>query len=190
VEGCISTFWKGLWQHDDPKLENYPRSTIVRYEFPERGSMPACKMTWWDGGMMPPRPEGLNPREPLGNDDGGVIFLGAKGVLICSCYGERPRVFPEELMKEAKSIAPSIQRVPGSIEGHEKDWVRACKGGKPASSNFDYSGPLSETVLMGNLAVRFPNRKLLWDGEKMEVTNDTDANAYIRPKYRDGWTLS
>jgi hypothetical protein len=190
VEGCISTYWKGLWQHDDPKLENYPRSSIVRYQFPARDAMPACKLTWWDGGMMPPRPDGLDPREPLGDDDGGVIFMGEKGVLICSCYGKRPRVFPEALMAEAKAIAPSIERIPGSIEGHEKDWVRACKGGKPASSNFDYSGPLSETVLMGNLAVRFPNRKLLWDGEKMEVTNDADANAYTRPHYRDGWTLS
>ena len=75
------------------------------------------------------------------------------------------------------------------MDGHEKDWVRACKGGKPASSNFDYSGPLSEMVLMGNLAVRFPNQQLLWDGEKMEVTNDKDANAYVRRAYRAGWAL-
>ena len=70
-----------------------------------------------------------------------------------------------------------------------QDWLRACKGGKPASSNFDYSGPLAETVLMGNLAVRYPNRRLLWDGEKMEVTNDKEANAYVRRQYRAGWAL-
>ena len=73
--------------------------------------------------------------------------------------------------------------------GHERDWVRACKGGKPASSNFDYAGPFAEMVLMGNLAVRFPNKKLLWDGPNMEITNNTDANAYVKRDYRDGWSL-
>ncbi len=92
-------------------------------------------------------------------------------------------------MREAGKVTPTIDRIPGGLDGHEKDWVRACKGGKPASSNFDYAGPLAETVLMGNLAVRYPNRKLLWNGEKMEVTNDPNANAYVRRKYRDGWAL-
>jgi hypothetical protein len=92
-------------------------------------------------------------------------------------------------MREYKQPAKTIKRIPKGIEGHEQDWVRACKGGKPASSNFDYSGPLSEMVLMGNLAVRFPNRRLLWNGEKMEVTNDAAANAYVRRQYRQGWSL-
>ena len=189
VEGCVSTYWKGLWKKEEPRLETYPRSTIVRFQFPSRDDLPACKLTWWDGGMMPPRPEGLDPDEELGDKDGGVIFLGDKGVLICNCYGKRPRVFPEERMREAAKIAPSLERIPGGMDGHELDWVRACKGGKPASSNFDYSGPLAEMVLMGNLAVRFPNRPLLWDGENMQVANDKNANEYVRRKYRDGWTL-
>jgi predicted dehydrogenase len=189
VEGCISTYWKGLWQKDNPKMETYPRSTIVRFQFPARDTLPACKLTWWDGGMMPPRPDGLDADEEFGDSDGGVIFLGEKGVLICGCYGRRPRVFPEERMREAEKVARSIDRIPGGLDGHEKDWVRACKGGKPASSNFDYAGPLAETVLMGNLAVRYPNRRLLWDGEKMGVTNDKEANAYVRRQYRDGWAL-
>ncbi len=189
VEGCISTYWKGLWQKDEPKLETYPRSTIVRFQFPARDTLPACKLTWWDGGMMPPRPDGLDAEDELGDADGGVIFLGDQGVLICGCYGRRPRVFPEERMRDAQKLAQSIERIPGGLDGHEKDWLRACKGGKPASSNFDYAGPLAETVLMGNLAVRYPNRKLLWNGEQMEVTNDKDANAYVRRKYRDGWAL-
>jgi predicted dehydrogenase len=189
VEGCISTYWKGLWQKDPPRMETYPRSTIVRYQFPAREGLPPCKLTWWDGGMMPPRPDILEADEELGDSDGGVIFLGEKGVLICGCYGKRPRVFPEELMREAQKVPASIDRIPGGLDGHEKDWVRACKGGKPASSNFDYSGPLAEMVLMGNLAVRYPNRKLLWDGEAMKVTNDPDANSYVRSKYREGWKL-
>ncbi len=83
----------------------------------------------------------------------------------------------------------TLDRIPDGQEGHEQDWIRACKGGPQASSNFDFSGPLSEMVLMGNLAVRYPNRKLLWNGEKMEVTNDAEASAYVRRQYRQGWTL-
>ncbi len=189
VEGCISTYWRGLWQKTEPKNENYPRSTVVRYKFPARGDWPAVNLTWWDGGIMPPRPEGVDPDAELGDSDGGVIFLGEKGVLICGCYGRSPRVFPKEIMQGLPKTPQTIARIPGGIEGHEKDWIRACKGGLPASSQFDYSGPLSEMVLMGNLAVRFPNRQLLWDGETMRVTNDEAANAYVRRQYREGWTL-
>ena len=92
-------------------------------------------------------------------------------------------------MKAYDRPKPSIDRIPDGSDGHEKDWVRACKDGKPASSNFDYSGPLSEMVLMGNLAVRFPNKRLLWDGANMKVTNNDDANAYVRREYREGWSL-
>ncbi len=73
--------------------------------------------------------------------------------------------------------------------GHEKNWLQAIKDGKPAISNFDYSGPFAEMVLLGNLAVRFPERRLLWDGDAMKVTNDTDAQAFVSRKYREGWTL-
>ena len=92
-------------------------------------------------------------------------------------------------MKRYKRPGRTLERIPEGPDGHEQDWIRACKGGKPASSNFEYSGPLSETVLMGNLAIRNPDRLLLWDGDAMEVTNDKDANAYVRREYRDGWHL-
>ncbi len=189
VEGCISTYWEGFWKKTEPKNETYPRSTIVRYQFPAREKMPPVKLTWWDGGMMPPRPEELEEGRRMGDNDGGVLFLGERGSLLTGCYGRSPRLIPESKMQQYKQPAKSLDRIPGGEGGHEKDWVRACKGGKPASSNFDYSGPLSETVLMGNLAVRFPNRRLLWDGEKMAVTNDPSANAYVRRQYREGWTL-
>jgi predicted dehydrogenase len=190
VEGCISTYWSGLWQKCPPKNETYPRSTIVRYKFPAREGMPEVKLTWWDGGMMPPRPEELEEGRRMGDDDGGVLFIGDKGMLMCGCYGRSPRLIPETRMKGYKPPAASIPRIAGGQGGHEQDWVRACKGGTPASSNFDFAGPLSEMVLMGNLAVRFPERRLLWDGEKMQVTNDAEANAYVRREYRKGWTLS
>jgi len=189
VEGCISTYWQGLWKKTDPRNETYPRSTIVRYQFPARGGLPPLKLTWWDGGMMPPRPDGLEPEEELGDEDGGVIFLGDKGVMICGCYGLRPRVFPREKMRDLPKKPQTLTPIPGGIDGHEKDWVRSCKGGARASSNFDHSGPLTEMVLMGNLAVRFPNRQLLWDGQNLKVTNDKDADAYVRRTYREGWTL-
>jgi predicted dehydrogenase len=189
VEGCISTYWQGLWQKTEPKNEQYPRSTIVRYKFPARENMPEVKLTWWDGGMMPPRPDELEEGRRMGDDDGGVLFLGDKGSLMCGCYGRSPRLIPESRMKDYKQPAKTIDRIPGGLGGHEQDWVRACKDGKPASSNFDFSGPLSEMVLMGNLAVRFPDRRLLWDGEKMQVTNDAAANAYVRRQYRQGWNL-
>jgi hypothetical protein len=189
VEGCISTYWQDLWKKTEATLETYPRSTVVRYEFPARENLPACKLTWWDGGMMPPRPDILDADESLGDSDGGDIFVGEKGVIICGCYGKNPRVFPDDLMAQANKIAPTIERIPGGLDGHEKDWVRACKTGKPASSNFDYAGPLSETVLMGNLAVRYPGRRLLWDGAKMQITNDAQANTYVCRKYREGWAL-
>jgi predicted dehydrogenase len=189
VEACISTYWQGLWKKIEIRHETYPRSTIVRYQFPAREGMPPVKLTWWDGGMMPPRPDVLEPDDELGDEDGGAIFVGEKGVLICGCYGRKPRVFLEEKMREVAKIPATIERIPGGLDGHEKDWVRACKGGKPSSANFDYAGPLSEMVLMGNLAVRFPNKKLLWNGELMQVTNDSAANAFVRRQYREGWKL-
>ena len=189
VEGCISAYWEGFWKHTEPKNEQYPRSTIVRYKFPEREGMPELKLTWYDGGMMPPRPEELGEGQQMGDEDGGLLFVGDQGLLMTGCYGRSPQLLPESRMKEFTPPAQTIPRIPGDQEGHVADWVQACKGGTPACSNFDYSGPLSEMVLMGNLAVRFPNQRLLWDGEKMEVTNNKDANAYVRRVYREGWTL-
>lgn len=189
VEGSISVYWHAEWKKTEPLNETYPRSSIVRYKFPARGDQPPVEVTWWDGGLIPPRPDGVEPDETLGDSDGGSIFIGDKGVLICGCYGRNPRIYPEEKMHDLPKTPQRIERVPGGLDGHEKNWVRACKDGKPPSTPFDYAGPLSEMVLMGNLAVRFPNRQLLWDGEKMEVTNDKDANAFVRRDYREGWAI-
>ena len=189
VEGCISTYWEDFWKYTEPKNETYPRSSIVRYKFPAREDMLAVDVTWWDGGLMPPRPEELEEGRKMGDDDGGVLFIGDKGKIMTGCYGAGPRLIPETKMQEYVKPGKTIDRIPEGSGGHEKDWVRACKGGNPASSNFDYSGPLSEMVLMGNLAVRFPQKRLLWDGENMQVTNDLDANSYVKREYREGWSL-
>ncbi len=120
VEGCVSTYWHDLWKKTEPRHETFPRSTIVRYKFPAREDLPPLKLTWWDGGMMPPRPDGLDPEEELGDQDGGLIFRGDKGVLICGCYGRSPRVFPETLRSGLAGIPKTIARIPGGLEGHER----------------------------------------------------------------------
>jgi predicted dehydrogenase len=189
VEASISRYWHAFFVETQPKNETYPRSSIVRFKFPAREKMPEVDLTWWDGGLMPPRPAGLEPDRRMGNEDGGILLIGDKGAIMAGCYGESPRLVPESKMKKYKRPRKTLERIPEGSDGHEQDWIRACKGGKPASSNFEYSGPLSETVLMGNLAVRFPGRLLLWNGAAMEVTNDKDANAYVRREYREGWHL-
>jgi predicted dehydrogenase len=189
VEANVSTYWPAFFEKAEPKNEMFPRSTIVRFRFPAREKMPPVTMTWWDGGLMPARPAGLEQGRRMGDLDGGILLVGEKGAIMSGCYGESPRIVPESLMKKYKRPKKTIERIPEGKDGHEKDWIRACKTGKPASSNFDYSGPLSEAVLMGNLAVRFPDRELLWNGQAMEVTNDADANAYVRRDYREGWHL-
>jgi predicted dehydrogenase len=189
VEANVSRYWHAFFEESEAKNEMFPRSTIVRYRFPAREDMPEVDLTWWDGGLMPSRPHMLEPDRRLGDINGGILLIGDEGAIKAGCYGESPRLIPETAMRKYKRPPRTIERVPEGADGHEQDWVRACKGGAPATSNFDYSGPLSETVLMGNLAIRNPDRLLLWNGEAMEVTNDKDANAYVRREYREGWHL-
>ena len=189
VEGNISTYWGDFWKKTEPKNETFPRSSIVRYKFPEREGLPPMTLTWWDGGLMPERPEELEEGRQMGDSDGGVLFIGDKGKLMCGCYGRSPRLIPETKMKEFKLPPKTIERIPGGEGGHEKNWLQAIKDNKPAISTFDYSGPFAEMVLLGNLAVRFPERRLLWDGPNMKVTNDADAQAFVKRTYREGWTL-
>lgn len=189
VEASVPTYYERMGGKQAARGECYPRSSIVRYRFPSREAMPAVELTWWDGGLMPGRPAELEDDMPFGDGDGGCLFVGTKGKLVCGCYGAKPRLLSRELRDAAKSVARSLPRVPGNSQGHEADWLRACKGGAPASSNFEVSGPLAETVLMGNLALRLPGRLLAWDGERMQVTNDPEANRYVHRAYREGFSL-
>ena len=172
---------------EDIKSESAPLASIVRYRFPARSGMPAVKLNWYDGGLMPARPGELEEGRRMGNKDGGCLFIGDKGKIMCGCYGKSPRLIPEAKMEEYKKRLPkkSIGRIVGS---HEEDWIRACKGDKEACSNFDYAGPLTEAVLVGNIAIR-SGKKLDWDGENMKVTNVDEANKYINRPYREGWSL-
>jgi len=165
--------------------ETFPLASIVRYEFPARGDMPPVKLNWYDGGMKPPRPDELEPGLRMTS----VTFIGDKGKLMCGEYGDSPRLIPESKRKEYKRPPKTIPRVKGGQGGHEQNWIDACKGGKPACSNFDYSGPFTEAVVMGNLAMRRLGKKLLWDGKNMKVTNDDEANRYVDEPRRKGWSL-
>jgi predicted dehydrogenase len=168
--------------------ETFPLASIVHFEYPAREGMPPVKIHWYDGGLKPEKPEELGSMG-IGQAASNVLFMGSKGVLRCGEYGDDPHLFPLELMREYKRPAPTLKRIPG--QAHEQDWIRACKGGEPACSNFDYSGPLTEMVVMGNLAIRPENvgKKLEWDGESMVVTNDKKANDYVQMHYRKGWEL-
>ena len=166
--------------------ETFPMASIIRFEYPEREGMPALKLHWYDGGLKPPRPDALEKDRDLQQAASNVLFIGDKGILRCGEYGDSPRLIPESSMKEYQRPPKTIPRVDC---GHEEDWVKACKGERPACSNFDYSGPLTESVLMGNLALRRLGKKLEWDGANMRFTNDEEANQYIRREYRKGWSL-
>jgi hypothetical protein len=127
-------------------------------------------------------PQGLKPEDIKNWNE---LFVGTKGFVGTSGRGESVRMVPEAAMKDFKKPAPVLKRSPG----HFQDWIRACKGGEPACSNFSIAGPYVEWLLLGTICWRFPNEKLLWDGPKMRFTNNEKANEFLIPKFRKGWEL-
>ena len=190
VEACASHWARREageeWGRIDKVMDSYPRASIIRYEFAARGDMPPCKLTWYDGGLKPARPDALEPGRRLEQASSNVLIIGDKGVLRYGEYGESPRIIPQSKMEAYKRPPKTIPRITGS---HEQNWIDACKGGEPACSNFDHAGPLTEMILLGNIALRYPGRRLEWDGRNMKVTNLDEANEYVRLQYRQGWTL-
>jgi predicted dehydrogenase len=165
--------------------ETVPLACIVHYQFPARGDMPPVQLHWYDGGLLPARPDELEDDRPLDPED-GVIFVGDKGkMLVTGWGGEHPRLIPENRNKEFKRPPKTLPR---SI-GHHKEWIEACKTGSPTRSSFDFAGPLTEAVLLGSVCVRLGGEKLVWDGANFKVTNVAEANEFLHYKYRDGWTL-
>ena len=164
--------------------ETAPLASIVRYDFPAREGMPALTLTWYDGGLMPARPAELADGLRFGDADDN-LYVGDKGKMLGH------RLLPELRSKEYGKPPQALPRSPG----HHKEWIAACKGGEPAGSNFDVAGPLTEVVLLGNVALRMGQQlyekglKLYYDGPGMKVTNLPEANKYIRSEYREGWTL-
>ncbi len=184
--------------------ETFPLGSIITYEFPARSAepqanntfvrtlqgaaaggieMPPCKLTWYDGGLRPPRPDGLPDGKLMG--DNGRLLVGDKGFIL------NDTAFPDACAKEAAELARSIPR----SKGHYVEWIAACKGAPAAGSNFDWAGPLAEAVLLGNVALRVQLRedltltKLHWDSASLRFTNLDEANKFVRREYRAGWSL-
>jgi hypothetical protein len=203
VECSTTTVWKGFFEEADYH-ESCPASSIIHLKFPRKDGKGIIKVTWMDGGLLPERPEELLPDEPMGDENGGVIFEGTKGKMMGN-YAIPPVLLPSSRMKEVTFPTPHIPRVP---EGHYVQWINACLKGfgkAELSSPFDYAGPLTESVIMGNLAIRsynikstsadgrrtlYPGRKkLLWDAQNMKITNFDQANAFVKRAYREPWSL-
>ncbi|MGK7394029.1 MAG: Gfo/Idh/MocA family protein [Candidatus Cyclobacteriaceae bacterium M3_2C_046] len=163
--------------------ETAPVASVVHYYYPANINQPALHMTWYDGGILPAKPAGL-PYE-IRDHIGGVIFEGSEGQLVYRYVEDKPVLLRNG--KEERYDLPEqlISRSPG----HYQEWIDACKGGKPAMANFEYSGPLTEVVLLGNVAIR-SRQKLSWDGAKMKVINHNQANKFLQEDYRKGWSLT
>ena len=184
--------------------ETFPLGSIITYQFPARYAnpqannyhvreltgaaagaveMPPCKLIWYDGGLRPPRPEGLPEGVKMG--DNGRLLVGDKGFIL------NDKIYPESCAKDFRDLPRTI---PLSV-GHYQEWLLAAKGGKPAGSDFDWAGPLAESVLLGNVALRVQLReeltlhRLLWDSENLKFTNLEDANKFVRGDCRAGWSL-
>ena len=184
-------------------IDSCPPASIIHLNYPRIDGKGEIKVTWMDGGLLPKRPEELLPDEAMGNWDGGVIFEGTKGKMMSGCYGENPTLLPTKRMKEDRLPKQKLTRVP---EGHYVQWVNACMAGygnAETSSPFEYAGPFTESILMGNLAIRswmiknpkltgwgdkyLGRKKLLWDAQNMKITNFDEANQFVKREYRTGW---
>ena len=179
--------------------ESAPVASRVRYEFPARENMPKTGMPpvtlhWYDGGLRPDRPADLEDGEQMGDRNGGALFIGSKGKISCGLFGDNYLIFPKQVRDNIGEPAPSIRRVKEGTNGHWMDWVRACKESPGSrvetSSNLEYAGPFSESVVMGNLAIRLQglNKTLLWDGENMRMTNLSESDQ-VRVVSSDKFTV-
>jgi predicted dehydrogenase len=172
-----------------------PLSSVVKYSFPARAGMPPVEVFWYDGKIMPPRPDGIDGETKadgtkdvakLGDGNNGSLFYGTGGMLTTGTYGGDSRLLPAEAMAAYTRPEPTIPRIEN--EDHYKDWIDGIKGGPKPGSSFDYSGPFTEMVVFGNLSVR-TGKKLHWDNIKGKVTNDKKAAELITKEYRKGWEL-
>jgi predicted dehydrogenase len=177
--------------------EAAPLSAVVYYDFPARGKLPPVRLTWYEGGMMPPRPLELEDDRRMGDNE-GCLFVGERGKILCCCYGQSPRIIPESKMQ---AIGRPSRRIPRS-PGHFQEWLNACKGGPKPGSHFEHAAVLTEVVQLGNLAIRAGHDiqqkhggqnghclRLHWDKEHGKVSNVPVANRYLQTEYRKGWEV-
>jgi predicted dehydrogenase len=172
--------------YSDPRFraETCPPSTMIRYEFPAKGDRPGVIVNWYEGNRALPRPAGLEPDRKLPAI--GALIVGTNGTILHGSHGAAgAQIVPATRWNDYQRPAPSIPR----SRGHHEDWLLAAKGGQPASSNFDYGGPLTEVAMLGVIAQRFPGQSLEWDSKALQITNHGVANELVRPPWRAGWTL-
>ncbi len=195
------------WTAEGAQIEStdgFPSSSIIHLKYPRTDGKGEIKLSWYDGGALPPLPDELEPGETFGDRDGGILFEGTKGKLVTGCYGRNAKLLPYKRMEEITMPKETIPRVP---EGHYLQWINACIAGygkKETSSPFEYAGPFAESVLIGNLAIRshslevakgdrkeddYMLPRMLWDAEAMKVTNYEEANQFVKRQYREGYSL-
>ena len=146
--------------------------------------MPPVKLTWYDGGLKPNKPEELGDEEL--NKEGGALLIGSKGKLLYDTYGFKPRLLPKSLHESFGKPPQKLPRIAG--QAHEMNWADACKGKVEASCPFEYAARLTEVMLLGIVALR-AGRKIYYDAPNMRVTNALQANDFLRREYRQGWSI-
>jgi len=205
---CTTT-WVGDFVEADYS-NSCPPSSVVRLKFntAEQGDI---TLNWYDGGLMPDIPIELEDGKLLGETGGGVVFHGTKGIILCDIYSANPRLLPASVNEMFNKPKPYLPRIAGGFAGHQSNWVEGCLNGVETASDFvTKAGPLTEGVLMGNLAIKayqyktfkagkkagdwdpflYPGRRTIkWDGAAMNVTNFDKANEWVKGTYRKGWEL-
>jgi len=202
VECSASTIWSDFFVEADYP-DSCPPSSIIHYNFPRTDGKGDIRLTWMDGGLRPERPVELLADEPMGDEDGGLIMEGTKGKIVTGMWARKPMLLPSSRMK-AETLPPkTLPRIDKGADGHYANWVAAAMEGfgkGEGTSPFHFSGPFTEAILLGNVALRayqlknsndYPGRKkLLWDADKMQVTNFDEANQFVKRVYRKGWELA
>ncbi len=162
--------------------ETCPAASLIYFDVPARAGMPPVRITWYEGGLMPPRPAVLEAGRSM--EDNGILYIGTKGSILGEGWSRSPRIIPESKMRAYQRPPKTLPR----ISGHHRNWLEACQGKTQTSTPFDYAGPLTEFVLMGNVALR-AGSKLDFDWKNMKITNAPEANEYLKPGYREGYTI-
>jgi predicted dehydrogenase len=179
------------WGGDPREPASYPQSMVVTYRFPARGDQPPVRLTWYDGGLLPPRPE-LVPYDVRLNRDssGGALLIGEGGVMLHGMWGEDPQLYPQTLMEQAARVPQRYSRLNPTYETnwHEMDWVDAIRENRDANSPFSYASRLTEVMLLGLVALRAGQGvPIQYDGEQMRVTSHPEVNAFLQREPRSGW---
>lgn len=182
--------WPGgasLWDTKRPdEFGSYPLASVTRYDFGKAKGGP-LRLTWYDGGILPPTPPGF-PANLTMSPDGGVLFVGSAGMLMHETYGEKPVLIGEGLDAKAAKVPKSLPRIQGGMGGHEMNWIRAIRGEEAISCPFEYAVPLNETMMLGVVALK-ADQAIDYDGASGRITNVADANQYLARQYRPGWEL-